>query len=93
MASRVYDASAFYAGIPFASSEVGLTTTPIYDEIKHIKKSHGVLDTLLETGRLKIIEPDLSNVEFILKEAKKNCSIFEYIMIFRFRLLRQVRNF
>jgi len=68
---RVYDASAFYAGIPFASSEVGLTTTPIYDEIKHIKKSHGVLDTLLETGRLKIIEPDLSNVEFILKEAKK----------------------
>ncbi len=71
MASRVYDASAFYAGIPFASPEIGLTTTLIYNEIKHIKKSHGVLDTLLETGRLKIIDADSSNVEFISMEAKK----------------------
>jgi len=30
---KILDASAFYAGIPFASSEKSFTTTDIFDEI------------------------------------------------------------
>lgn len=71
MASRVYDASAFYAGIPFASPEQGLTTTQIFEEIQHIKKNHGALEILLETDRLKIQDPDSASTEHVLVAAKK----------------------
>ncbi|MFM8658611.1 MAG: NOB1 family endonuclease [Candidatus Nitrosotenuis sp.] len=75
MASSVYDASAFYAGIPFASPVQGITTTIIFEEIKHIKKNHGALDTLLETGRLKIQDPDSSSTYTITSAAKKTGDI------------------
>ena len=71
MAFSVYDASAFYAGIPFAVQEEGYTTSLVFDEIKHIKKNHGALDVLLETGRLKILDPEQQNVDEITKAAKK----------------------
>ena len=71
MASRVYDASAFYAGVPFASPELGLTTTLVFEEIRHIKKSHGALEILLDTNRLQIQDPDLTSIEFVSSEAKK----------------------
>ena len=71
MASRVYDASAFYAGIPFASPDQGLTTTLIFEEIQHIKKNHGAIEILLETNRLKIQDPGSDNIEFVSSVAKK----------------------
>lgn len=71
MASKIYDASAFYAGIPFASPELGLTTSLVFEEIKHIKKSHGALEVLLDTHRLEIQEPDQSSVNFVTDVAKK----------------------
>lgn len=75
MASRVYDASAFYAGIPFASPDAGLTTSLVYDEIKHIKQNHGALEILLQTNRLEIQDPDDSSVEHITSAAKKTGDI------------------
>lgn len=71
MAFRIYDASAFYAGIPFASTEQGYTTSLVFDEIKHIKESHGALDVLLDTDRLKVQDPDLQSVLFVTESAKK----------------------
>lgn len=71
MASRVYDASAFYAGIPFASPEEGCTTSLVFEEIKHIKQSHGALDILLETNRLKILDPDSDKLNTVIEQAKK----------------------
>ncbi len=71
MASRVYDASAFYAGVPFASPELGLTTTLVFEEIRHIKKNHGALEILLDTNRLQVQDPDPASVEFVSNEAKK----------------------
>ena len=71
MASRVYDASAFYAGIPFASPEIGLTTSVIFEEIKHIKQNHGVLETLLDTDRLRVQDPLKSSIDFVMSAAKK----------------------
>ncbi len=67
---RILDASAFYAGVPFRSSDDYYTTSLAYDEIKHIKKNHDVLGTLLETNRLKIREPEKESTEAAIKAAK-----------------------
>ena len=58
MGFRILDASAFYAGVPFGSPEDCYTTPLVYDEVRHIKSGHDALGTLLETGRLRIREPD-----------------------------------
>jgi len=67
---RILDASAFYAGVPFRSSNDYYTTSLVYDEIRHIKKNHGALEILLETNRLKIRESDRESTEVAIKAAK-----------------------
>ena len=67
---RILDASAFYAGIPFSSSNDCYTTSLVYDEIKHIKKNHEVLETLLETNRLKIRDPDEESTKAAIRASK-----------------------
>ena len=67
---RILDASAFYAGVPFRTSNDCYTTTLVYDEIKHIKKNHDALGTLLETNRLKIREPDVESTKTAILAAK-----------------------
>ena len=67
---RILDASAFYAGVPFRSSEDCFTTSLVYDEIKHIKKNHDALGTLLETNRLKIREPSEESMKSAIKASK-----------------------
>jgi len=67
---KILDASAFYAGVPFRSSDDYYTTSLVYDEIKHIKKNHGALGTLLETNRLKIKEPNIKSTESAVKASK-----------------------
>ncbi len=68
---RILDASAFYAGVPFRSSEECYTTPLVYDEIQHIKKNHDALGILLETNRLKIREPDEQHTQDAIKAAKE----------------------
>lgn len=70
MDSKILDASAFYAGVPFRSAADFYTTSLVYDEIKHIKKNHDALGTLLETNRLKIREPDSQSTSAATKAAK-----------------------
>jgi len=67
---RILDASAFYAGAPFRSSEDCYTTSLVYDEIKHIKKNHDAIGTLLETKRLRIREPDSESTKNAIKASK-----------------------
>jgi len=67
---RILDASEFYAGLPFRSSEDCYTKSSVYDEIKHIKKNHDALDTLLETNRLKIREPDSESTKSAILASK-----------------------
>jgi len=67
---RILDASAFYAGIPFRTSEDCYTTSLVYEEIKHIKKNHDALGTLLETNRLKIREPSSESTKNAIKSSK-----------------------
>ena len=68
---RILDASAFYAGVPFRSSDDCFTTSLVYDEIKHIKKNHNALGTLLETNRLKIREPDSESTKRAIQASKE----------------------
>jgi len=70
LVSRILDASAFYAGIPFRSQTECYTTPQVYDEIKHIKKNHDALGILIETKRLKIIDPETKYKDLIVKMAK-----------------------
>ena len=67
---RILDASAFYAGVPFGSSSECHTTSQVYDEISHIKKKHGALDVLLDTGRLHIMEPNMESIKRAIMAAK-----------------------
>jgi len=72
LAFRVLDSSAFYAGIPFSSSEPSVTTSHVYNEIKHIKKDHDAVQILIETRRLKISDPDHRFIITVNDAAKKS---------------------
>jgi UPF0271 protein len=67
----VLDAGAFYAGIPFLSSGSYYTTQVVFNEVKHIKKSLGALEALVDTGGLQVIEPDRNRLENAMTAAKK----------------------
>ncbi|CDI05278.1 NOB1 family endonuclease [Candidatus Nitrosotenuis uzonensis] len=71
MGFRIYDASAFYAGIPFASPELGHTTSLVFEEIEHIKKCHGAIEILIQTGRLKIMDAEPQSIKVVVDMAKK----------------------
>ena len=69
--SSVLDAGAFYAGIPFLSSGRHCTTQAVLNEVRHIKKSLGAIDTLLETGSLRVIDPGRDSIEKAKAASKK----------------------
>jgi UPF0271 protein len=77
LASRVLDATSFYAGIPFSSQEQSFTTPLVFEEIKHIKKSHDAVQALIDLDRLKIIEPEQENTNFVLEKAKNTGDLSE----------------
>lgn len=51
------DASAFYAGAPFAAPGPWQTTPEIIDEVRHIRAAEGLVDTMVETGRVRVRRP------------------------------------
>lgn len=77
MASKILDATSFYAGIPFSSQEPSFTTPSVFEEIKHIKINQDAVRTLIEVGRLKIIEPEKNFFSVVLEEARKSGDLHE----------------
>lgn len=71
MGTRILDASAFYAGVPFGSTVNSHTTRLVYEEIRHIKQNHDALGIMLDTGRLHISDPDDASVEAARAAARK----------------------
>ena len=71
MVFKILDASAFYAGLPFRSSDEFITTSEVFDEVQHIKKGHNGLDTLFEANRLKIMEADDGTIKKIIAKSKE----------------------
>ena len=65
------DAGAFYAGIPFLSSGTHCTTQAVFEEVKHIKKSYGAIEALLDAGSLQVIDPDKNSMKKAWCAAKK----------------------
>ena len=58
MASDVLDASAFYAGAPFAAPGPWQTTPQVIDEVRHIRAAEGLVDTMVESGRIRVRQPE-----------------------------------
>ena len=79
MDSKILDASAFYAGVPFRSSSDCYTTSLVFDEIKHIKKNHDALGTLLETNRLKLLEPENQSTSTATKAKQRYSGDFQQL--------------
>ena len=77
MASRVLDATSFYAGIPFSSQEQSFTTPLVFEEIKHIKINHDAVQAIIDLDRLKIMEPEQQNINFVLEKAKNTGDLSE----------------
>jgi UPF0271 protein len=73
----VLDASAFYAGIPFQSSRKCYSTKAVYEEVKHIRQAYAVLDALIDSGNLTILEPEESSLSRVIDTAKMTGDIQE----------------
>ncbi len=71
MAFKIFDATSFYAGIPFSSQETGYTTPLVFEEIKHIKKDQAATAVLVESERLVIIDPEQKFTDVVLQKAKE----------------------
>ncbi|MDE1726307.1 MAG: nucleotide-binding protein [Thaumarchaeota archaeon] len=71
MVFRILDATSFYAGIPFLSQDINYTTPLVFEEVKHIKKDHGAITVLIESDRLKIIEPEKKFIEMTLEKSEE----------------------
>jgi endoribonuclease Nob1 len=66
------DAGAFYTGLVFQSSASRYCTTDtVFDEVKHIKKSQGAIEVLLESNSLQILNPDKKSIEKVFSAARR----------------------
>jgi UPF0271 protein len=68
----VLDAGAFYTGLVFLSSAYQYwTTQAIFDEVKHIKRSHGAIEALLESNTLQVLNSDRKNIDKVVAAARR----------------------
>lgn len=66
------DAGAFYTGVVFLSSARRYYTThAVLDEVKHIKRSHGAIEALLESNTLHTVNSDRKNIEKVVAAARR----------------------
>jgi endoribonuclease Nob1 len=66
------DAGAFYSGVVFLSSSLQYCTTQaILDEVKHIKKSHGAIEALIESNTLQILNSDRESIQNVVAAARE----------------------
>lgn len=77
MGTRILDAGAFYAGVPFGSTVKSHTTSQVYEEIRHIKQNHDALGIMLDTGRLRIRDPDEASIGAAKTAARRTGDIMQ----------------
>ncbi len=66
------DAGAFYTGFIFLSSAYRYyTTQAIFDEVKHIRRSHGAIEALIESNTLQILNSDRKSIEKAVAAARR----------------------
>ncbi|MFL6477868.1 MAG: NOB1 family endonuclease [Nitrososphaera sp.] len=65
--SYALDAGAFYTGLVFSASlNRYYTTRAVFNEIKHIKKSLGAVEALIESNKLQVLDSDRKSVEKVI---------------------------
>ena len=67
----VIDASAFYSGIPFLTLSTCYTTNSVLSEIKHMNRRYGAIEFLIDSDKLKILDPKQEFFEQVIAMAKK----------------------
>ena len=87
MVFRVLDATAFYAGIPFASNDSFMTTSMVYEEIQHIKRKQGALEMLQQTNRLQIRDPSEENINIVTDVLQLRQEIIQQFLNKMYQLL------
>jgi UPF0271 protein len=66
------DAGAFYTGFVFLSSGYRhCTTQAVFDEVKHIKRSHGAIEALLESNNLQILNLDTKSIKKVVAASRR----------------------
>lgn len=70
--SIILDASAFYSGIPFLGSLKCYTTSDVFNEIRHIKRSFSALEALIDAGNLQIKEPASKYIDEARRAAERS---------------------
>jgi len=61
----ILDATAFYAGVPYAGLECYKTTAEVLKEVTHNSKYLAIINTLLDSKRLEIDEPPLDAYQIV----------------------------
>ena len=65
------DAGAFYSGVVFMSSAFRYwTTRAVLEEVKHIKKSHGAIEALIESNTLQLVNSDRKSIQKVIAGGK-----------------------
>ena len=59
----ILDANAFYVGLPLTTFTKSYTTILVFNEVRHLKGSYSLLDTLVEAGKLRIVDPDEESIK------------------------------
>ena len=59
------DATAFYQGFHLRSSSTCITTVLVFEEISHIQEKFSVLESLISSNRIMILEPNEITVKMI----------------------------
>ena len=59
------DATAFYQGFHLRSSSTCITTVLVFEEISHIQEKFSVLESLISSNRIMILEPNELTVKMI----------------------------
>lgn len=66
------DAGAFYTGFIFLSSAYRYCTTQaVFDEVKHIRRSHGAIEALLESNTLQVLNSDRKSIGKVVAAARR----------------------
>ncbi len=58
-------------GFPFQSSLKCYTTTAVYAEVEHIKRSYNGLQALIDAGKLRILEPEKAFTDKVINCANE----------------------
>ena len=71
----VLDATAFYAGLPFSSAALCYTSPAVLEEVSRGRGLATKVNALIESGRLRIVDPDDESLGKVREAAKQSADV------------------